>query len=120
MLDIEYPYPPTVNTYWRTAVKGKRAITYVSTRGKKYSHDVINLTKASRANLNTDKPLEVTVLVYPPDKRKRDIDNILKALLDSMQKANVYQDDSQICKLTVTRCEIIKHGKVSVSIKEAA
>lgn len=35
-------------------------------------------------------------LPYPPDLRIRDLDNIQKSLWDSLQKAGVYKNDSQI------------------------
>ena len=53
-----------------------------------------------------------------PDRRKRDLDNILKALQDSLQAAGVYKDDCQIDLLTVKRCEVDeeKRGFVVVTI----
>ena len=33
---------------------------------------------------------------FPPDNRRRDFDNLLKCLNDSMQKARLIKDDSQI------------------------
>ena len=44
-------------------------------------------------------PLEVRINIFPPDKRKRDIDNVLKCLLDAMEKAKVYKNDNQIIRL---------------------
>ncbi len=43
------------------------------------------------------------ILVYPPDRRARDLDNLGKALLDALTKAGVYGDDSQIDHLTFAR-----------------
>jgi len=59
----------------------------------------------------------VIVTAYPPDKRKRDLDNILKALLDAMQ-GSLYEDDSQIDQLLIKRGDVIKGGKVRVTIEE--
>ena len=61
--------------------------------------------------------LRVELLLYPPDRRRRDIDNYAKSLLDSLTKAGVWEDDSQIDELTIKRCEIIKGGYVDVSIR---
>jgi len=61
--------------------------------------------------------LAVEIYVYPPDRRRRDLDNILKNLLDSMQHAGVYKDDQQIDRLLVIRMPDIG-GYVDVVIKE--
>ena len=48
-------------------------------------------------------PLSVRVELYPADNRRRDIDNPLKALLDSLTFAGVWEDDSQIVHLLVEK-----------------
>lgn len=58
------------------------------------------------------------VEAYPPDRRRRDVDNIFKCLLDSLQWAQVYVDDGQIDKLYVERREVAPPGRVIVSIEE--
>jgi crossover junction endodeoxyribonuclease RusA len=60
----------------------------------------------------------MTVIATPPDHRRRDLDNILKALQDSMQAAGVYNDDHQIDDLRVTRSAPQKPGWVDVDITE--
>jgi len=64
-----------------------------------------------------DKPVEVSIILYPRDKRLLDIDNICKCVLDSMNGI-IYDDDQQVWKLTVERGEKIKGGGCQVTIKE--
>lgn len=62
--------------------------------------------------------LEVEVDAYVPDRRRRDIDNIPKALLDSLEHAGVFVNDSQIDRLLVTRKGRRPGGAVVVRIAE--
>lgn len=64
-----------------------------------------------------DKPVEVSIILYPRDKRLLDIDNICKCVLDSMNGI-IYDDDQQVWKLIVERGEKIKGGGCQVTIKE--
>jgi crossover junction endodeoxyribonuclease RusA len=64
----------------------------------------------------TDR-LRVELSVTPPDNRRRDLDNLLKATLDAMQIAGVYYDDSQIDELLVIRRPVRKgEGELIVSL----
>ncbi len=46
-----------------------------------------------------------------------DVDNLLKAILDSLVKAKVMKDDSLIDQLTITRRSVAKGGRVVVTIQ---
>lgn len=61
--------------------------------------------------------LSLGVSLHPPDKRRRDIDNPIKILLDSLQRADVFEDDNQIARLLVEKKDIIPEGKVIVTIE---
>ncbi len=50
-----------------------------------------------------EKRLFVSVAIFPPDRRRRDVDNPLKAGLDSLTHAKVFHDDCQIDHLEVIR-----------------
>lgn len=61
--------------------------------------------------------MKVALVLSPPDKRKRDLDNYLKATLDAMTHAGVFVDDSQIDALSIERGEVEpRFGGVVVSI----
>lgn len=99
MVEIELPWPPSVNHYWRHTEKGH----YISTEGKKYRHLVCLYCLNKRNKFGKNDRLSVSISAYPPDKRKRDLDNLFKSLLDSLQYAQVYHDDNQIDQLMIQR-----------------
>jgi crossover junction endodeoxyribonuclease RusA len=53
---------------------------------------------------------------FPPDRRRRDLDNILKASLDSLTHAHIYADDELIDVLIVRRCDQQKDGQLRIRI----
>jgi crossover junction endodeoxyribonuclease RusA len=60
--------------------------------------------------------LAVHITLFPPDRRKRDVDNILKALLDACEHAGCYESDSQIDELHIVRREVKKGGVCTILI----
>lgn len=52
-------------------------------------------------NKKLNKQLKVTITAYRPDNRRRDLDNLLKAVLDALTHAGVYEDDHLICDLRI-------------------
>jgi len=58
----------------------------------------------------------VHVALFPPDKRKRDVDNVLKALLDACEHAGCYESDSQIDELHIVRQEMRTGGGCTILI----
>src|ERR1700722_11722441 len=113
MIEIELPYPPSVNNYKEigkliTTRSGKMLqIRKNSSRTLQYYCETLNFIRAQRLKSFADATISVELDVYPPDKRKRDLDGILKVCLDSMQHVGLYDDDYQIARLLVTRMSII-------------
>lgn len=116
MITLRLPFPPSVNHYWRHA-RGRH---YISERGEAYRKDVAWTVKLKRR-----KPLEgmlrVTIHATPPDKRRRDVDNLLKVPLDALQHGGLYRDDYQIQELRIVRMPPLKHmPHIEVTVEEVA
>jgi len=111
---VRLPWPPSVNHYWRTAVIGKRAQTYVSAAGKQYRQDVIAAWR--RLAVTFDGRLAVRIEAVFPDAIRRDLDNLCKAVLDSLCHAGAYRDDSQIKLLIVEQERIERPGWIDVTL----
>jgi len=114
-LEIELPYPPSVNNYKRV---GRTVMTKT---GKSYQQRVNtnkNLKAIKRIPMPIEDEISLEVYLHPPDKRKRDIDNPCKPLIDSLVKGGLLKDDVQISRLTIERCAIIDGGKVILRIQD--
>ena len=98
--EFELPWPPSVNHYYRHV--GPRVL--ISRDGRRYRERVVSMFRHQAVEKLTG-PVELFIELYPPDYRRRDVDNSLKCLLDTFTHAGLYDDDSQISKLTVIKRE---------------
>lgn len=117
MIELILPWPPTVNSYY---VKNRAAV-YISPKGKNFRDDVAEaiMQQAPDAHIPEDDRIMMEVVLFPPDKRKRDLDNHMKALLDAMTKVGLWEDDSQIDQLQIYRGEIVDKGMCHIRLYEA-
>lgn len=112
---IQLPWPPSSNTYWR-----RRGHCYfISEKGQDYRQYVTKLCYKYTGIFNIDSRLKLSIDAYPPDKRKRDLDNLFKAVLDSLQYARVYPDDCQIDELSIRRMSVMD-SKIIISMNQIA
>ena len=114
-MKITFQWPPSTNTYWRHA----RGRTFIGARGLAYRAHVHAVAIDTKSVAHMRGRLRVEIIAHPPDRRRRDIDNLLKALCDAMQYAGIYVDDSQIDFISVARGDVVRDGAVEVSIVEA-
>lgn len=114
VVTIRTPWPPSVNHYWSSS-GSKR---YLSTAARSYRDAVWVAVRAAGFPRFGQRPVEVRVVAYPPDHRRRDIDNLLKAVLDALAHAKVYEDDSQIYTLRIERGPVVDGGALEVEVKE--
>ena len=94
---LTLPYPPSINRYYRTF----RGRILISKPGRDYRLAVIETVDGTE----WDWPGRVALRldVHPPDRRKRDLDNIQKPLLDALQHSGILEDDSLVDDLHTVR-----------------
>lgn len=113
MPSYRLPFPPSVNHYWRRV--GQR--TLISRSGRAFRENVI-ASVFEQGRTKIVGRLAVTIEVYPPDRRRRDLDNLTKSTLDALAHAGVFDDDEQIDELRLRRhnCDEKKLGYIVVDI----
>lgn len=102
--------PPSVNHYWEKSGRG-----FKLTDKAKDFHAVVRCVVPALM-LTTRLKLEVTF--HFPDKQTRDIDNFLKATIDSLVKCGFCVDDEQFDELIVRRGNVIRGGYVHIRVSE--
>ncbi|MBX3378441.1 MAG: RusA family crossover junction endodeoxyribonuclease [Phycisphaeraceae bacterium] len=112
-MELSLPLPPSANHYYRRVGRA----TLISRAGREYRATV----KAKLLTMGAPSvtgPLTVLVSVFPPDRRRRDLDNLLKCLLDSLQHGGLYRDDSMIDRIDIRRGPCTRGGGVHVKVHE--
>ena len=112
---ITLPWPPSINHYWRHV--GPR--TLVSREGRTFRANVCALL----AGGGPRKPpaggrIALAMDAFPPDRRRRDLDNLQKPVLDALQHGGVYEDDSQVDLLLTQRRDVVPGGRLAVRLAE--
>lgn len=108
------PFPPSVNNLFINIGRGRAP----SKRYQAWKADAqVALLKQGRQSVSG--PVEFRVSITPPDKRKRDLDNLLKGPLDFCVQNGVIQDDSLIRRIEIEWGEEENPGAV-VEIWSAA
>ena len=113
---LTLPFPPSVNGYWRATDTGMK----ISERGRLFRSNAIAAIyeQLRRRPKPIMTEVEVHVVLFPPTRAKRDLDNFQKALFDCMTHAAVWGDDSQIKKMVVEWGPVTKGGKAELLITE--
>ena len=108
------PFPPSLNTYWRNF----RGRTVMSKAGRQFREEVIQFVIDNNIPKFGERKLKLTLVLRPRDKRKIDIDNRIKAVLDALEHAGVFDNDFHVDHIEMIRGEPIKGGKLHVCIEE--
>ncbi|STA74387.1 Crossover junction endodeoxyribonuclease rusA [Citrobacter freundii] len=99
----------------RGALKGKHLI---SEMGRKFKKNVYASVVQQYGGI--PKPVnvnvEVNIVLFPPDNRRRDLDNYNKALFDALTNARVWEDDCQVKRMAIEWGPAVKPGRVEITI----
>ena len=100
-MKLTLPFPPSVNTYWRSPNSGPlKGRTLISAKGRAFQSEASAaiVEQLRRLPKPSTAPAVVEIVLFPPDQRRRDLDNYNKALFDALTHAGVWEDDSQVKK----------------------
>ncbi len=107
---VTLPYPPSTNHLY-ASVRGRKVL---SREGRAYKQHAAAV--AINAGLRPmDGPVVVSLSVYRP-RRAGDLDNTLKALLDSL-KGVAWHDDSQVVGIRADRYDDKANPRVEVAVE---
>jgi crossover junction endodeoxyribonuclease RusA len=121
-MELKLPWPPSVNELYGKRVgrnkSGKPTVfVYTKKPGTEF-RDAVRAIAYGCAMVRDQCSL--TLLLCPPDRRARDIDNILKATLDALQHARVIENDVLVRYLVVEWGPKQDGGAVFVKIEPMA
>lgn len=118
MIHMTLPWPPSVNSYWRHPTKGPLAGRHlISEDGRAYRSGVaLQIAAAHVVKSPLTSRLAIKICAAPPDRRARDLDNILKSLLDALTYGKLIRDDSQFDEIHIIRMPPSKPGTVTIFI----
>lgn len=110
------PWPPSVNQAYRSIVIKGQPRVLLSSAGRAYKERAaFDLLRQGARNHGQDR-VAVLVVCYPPDRRDRDLGNLDKILIDSLEP-RVFLNDSQIDLITWVRAGVRKDGLVEVTVE---
>jgi len=115
MFILSLPFPPSINHYF-SYYQGRPVL---SKEARAYRHLVRRIARAQGVKPLMG-PLAVRIEVHPPDNRRRDVDNVQKSVLDALQHAGVFWDDSQVVWLLTIKHPSRADGSVQVRIDDVS
>ena len=100
---IRLPFPPSLNTAWRSTPKG----VLLAKSGRQYRENVFAavLAEPDRPRFGSAR-VSISIDMHRGDRRKYDIDNYAKSVLDAIVEAGVIDDDEQVDELRLRRCDV--------------
>jgi crossover junction endodeoxyribonuclease RusA len=110
-LYFDLPHPPSVNGIWR----GGRGRFYKSKHYEAWIDEAGWSVKEQAKGKRIVGPFAIQIDLSRPDKRKRDLDNTIKVILDLLKNMHVTDDD---CECQMIEAKWVAAGKgVRVAVR---
>ena len=114
--DFFLPFPPSINSYYTKTRNG----VYLSKRGRSFQASGILLIREQLGDHpQIDFPIHLSIILYPPTKIARDLDNYIKPIQDCIQNSGLLYNDCLVNQLEVFRGAITLKGSCFIRIREA-
>lgn len=110
VVELTLPWPPALSHYYRR-VRGR---TFLSPAAREYLEGTTALIRAAGKRLRP--PYRVQVAAFPPDRRRRDLDNLLKPVLDCLRRGGLIQDDHLVHELEARFGSPVEDGALWVRV----
>lgn len=111
---VVIPFPPSANSLWR-AVKGRNIM---SAKYRDWLADAGQCLAQQRPAKVTG-PVNLTIELTAPDKRKRDLDNRLKPAIDLLVKHGVIEADDNSVVRQITARWVDSENECTVYVEAA-
>lgn len=108
---LPYESVPSINHYW--LANGKKR--FVSEAGRKFKNAVWLCARANKVE-KINNNVAINLIWIVKDQRRRDLDNILKPLFDSLIGI-AYNDDSQIVEINAKKYYSKNPKKIGVFVE---
>jgi len=96
---LTLPFPPTLNHSTMPTANGGR---YLTDDHRLFRAQVAEIVRQAGSPTIQGR-LAVCIDLMPPNRRKFDLDNRIKAMADALQHAGVFEDDESIDDLRIRR-----------------
>ena len=107
------PYPPSANTMYIVNRQGRR---FASKNYREWKASALERSgKHDPPVFGPEERLHLEIRVFPPDRRKRDLDNLTKPIQDLLETAGVFPDDCMVDRIALFR---IRPGEESSGEKK--
>jgi len=114
-VELRLPWPPSVNNAYRSLGVGRVVKTKIA---REYFSGVAKEIAAKRIPSFGKSRLKILIRCHPPDNRRRDLGNLDKVLMDTLENSGLFKDDSQIDNLHYVRRPASPPGFVEITIEE--
>jgi crossover junction endodeoxyribonuclease RusA len=113
MVQVYLDWPPTVNNF-HTVAKGRKV---TSAKGRAWKDEQLIQMRMQKIPHQDHGRVAISIQAAPPDRRRRDLDNLLKPILDVLVEYGAIPDDSHIDELHIRRVSVQKPGVCLVLIR---
>jgi len=118
IVEFFLPWAPSTNHVWQVGKRDGRASVYRSQKYDTFLNDVRALAFLGKIPAIERAPsYKVVLSCYPPNARKYDIDNRIKATLDALTRIGFWEDDALVNEVTAKKCQIKKGGLMKISVE---